>query len=197
MNAKYDLKLILEENAGWITLKEVEALGISRQEFYRDARHAGLEKAGRGVYIAPDAWPDSMFLLHLRSSQIVFSHESALFLHGMTEREPLRHFVTVRTGYNPHRLQEDGIKVYLIKKELYELGLTQAETSFGHLVPVYDPERTICDIVRSRNNVDKQVFQDALKAYGRRRDKNMRNLMRYSELLQVKKILKPYLEVLL
>ncbi len=36
-------------------------------------------------------------------------------------------------------------------------------TSFGHSIPVYDMERTICDLLRSRNNIEMQVFQDALK----------------------------------
>ncbi|MFA5585292.1 MAG: type IV toxin-antitoxin system AbiEi family antitoxin domain-containing protein [Saccharofermentanales bacterium] len=194
---KYDVKKILENNDGWITLKEVEEHGISRQNFYTYVEQNGLERAGHGIYTDPDVWPDAMYLIHLRSSQIIFSHESALFLHDMTDREPLRHSVTVKTGYNPHRLKEDGIKVYTVKKELHQLGLCQAKTPFGHSVRVYDKERTLCDIVRSRNNLDKQVFQGALKAYGKHRDKNLRNLMLYAEALRISAILKPYLVVLL
>ena len=33
------------------------------------------------------------------------------------------------------------------------------QTSFGHSVPVYDMERTICDLLRSRKNVEMQVFK--------------------------------------
>ena len=44
-------------------------------------------------------------------------------------------------------------------------------TSFGHSVPVYDMERTICDLLRSRKNIEMQVFQDALKQYAKRKDK--------------------------
>ena len=46
-----------------------------------------------------------MYLLHLRCSQAVFSHETALFFHDLTDREPLKYTITVRTGYNPSRLQ--------------------------------------------------------------------------------------------
>ena len=138
-----------------------------------------------------------MFLIHLRSGRARFSHETALFLHDMPDREPSYHSVTVRRGYNPHRLKEDGIKVCTIRKELHELGLSKTKTPFGHIVPVYDIERTICDIMRSRNGVEIQVFQDALKSYAKRRDKNLRSLMQYAEALNVRAILKPYLEVLL
>lgn len=36
------------------------------------------------------------------------------------------------------------------------------QTSFGHAVPVYNMERTICDLLRSRKNVEMQVFQTFL-----------------------------------
>ncbi len=37
-------------------------------------------------------------------------------------------------------LQEDGIQVYTVKKELHEVGVSTAKTPFGHTVPVYDME---------------------------------------------------------
>ena len=138
-----------------------------------------------------------MYILHLRCSQAVFSHETALFFHDLTDREPLKYSITVKTGYNPSRLQEDGFQVYTVKKELHELGTTMMQTSLGHSVPVYDMERTICDVLRSRSNIEMQVFQDALKQYAKRKDKNLRILMRYASLFHVEKILRPYLEVLL
>jgi len=107
----------------------------------------------------------------------VFSHETALFFHDLTDREPLKYTITVRTGYNPSRLQEDGFQVYTIKKDLHETGITTMQTPFGHSVTVYDMERTICDLLRSRNNIEMQVFQDALKQYARRKDKKLRTLM--------------------
>lgn len=197
MDAKDVVKKLLHKNNGWLTLKEVLARGVSKYDFYALVEQGGLEKVGHGIYISEDVWPDTMYLIHLRSSQAIFSHETALFLRDMTDREPLHYSVTVKTGYNPHRLTEEGIKVYTIKKEQHELGLSQAKTPFGHLVPVYDMERTLCDILRSRNGIERQVLQDALKTYARYKDKNLRSLMQYAEALNVTTILKPYLEVIL
>ncbi|MGI6766445.1 MAG: type IV toxin-antitoxin system AbiEi family antitoxin domain-containing protein [Lentihominibacter sp.] len=197
MNTEQVVKQLLQENAGWLTLKEVLDQGISKYEFYKLAEKSGLERAGQGIYVSADVWPDSMYLIHLRSAQAIFSHETALFLHDMTDREPSYYSVTVRTGYNPHRLKKDGIKVYTIRKELHELGLSKIKTPFNHIVPVYDIERTLCDILRSRNGVETQVFQYALKSYVKRKDKNLRFLMQYADALNVGAILSPYLEVLL
>ena len=81
--------------------------------------------------------------------------------------------------------------------ELHVVGLTTGQTPFGHTVPVYDMERTICDLIRSRSRIEIQVFQSALKQYARRRDKNLRTLMQYAAMFHVEKMLRQYLEVLL
>ena len=138
-----------------------------------------------------------MYLLHLRCPQAVFSHETALFFHDLTDREPLAYSITVKTGYNPTRLKSEGVQVFTIKAELYEVGLSTAQTPFGHDVPVYDMERTICDVLRSRNHIEMQTFQGALKAYARHSGKDLRTLVRYAKLFRVEKILRQYLEVLL
>ena len=94
-------------------------------------------------------------------------------------------------------MKVEGVHVFTIKRELHEVGLTTMQTPFGHDVPVYDLERTICDLLRSRSRIEMQVFQGALKAYAHRRDKNLRTLMRYAQMFRVEKILRQYLEVLL
>jgi len=52
-------------------------------------RKRGLVCASPGVYLSPDAWEDGLYLLQARFPQIVFSHETALYLLEFTEREPL------------------------------------------------------------------------------------------------------------
>ena len=87
--------------------------------------------------------------------------------------------------------------VYTVKPELHEIGITHLQTPFGHTVPVYDMERTICDLIRCRSNIEIQTLQGALKQYVVRKDKNLRVLTRYAGLFHVEKILGQYLEVLL
>lgn len=55
------------------------------------------------------------------------------------------------------------------------------ETTFSNEVPVYDMERTVCDVIRNRSNIEMQVFQDTLKRYVKRKDKNLRRLMQYAK----------------
>ncbi len=65
MGTEYVLKQLLQENDGWLTLKEVLNQGISKYEFYKFAEKNGLERVGQGIYVSADVWPDSMDLIHL------------------------------------------------------------------------------------------------------------------------------------
>lgn len=197
MSQFQQLDQLMERQDGMLRTGQVLAAGISKPVFYQFVQSRGLEQAAHGIYLSKDAWVDAMYLLHLRCPQAVFSHETALFFHDLTDREPNPYSITVKTGYNPASLQADGIKVYTIKKELHDVGIVTMNTPFGNPVPVYDMERTICDLIRSRSGIEMQTFQDALKQYAKRKDKDLRKLMRYAQMFRVEKLLRQYLEVLL
>ena len=191
------LDRLLTEHDGMLQTAQVIASGIVKPIFYEYVKEKNLQQVAHGIYVSEDAWVDAMFLLHLRCNQAVFSHESALFFHDLTDRDPSKYSVTVRRGYSPTRLKAEGLSVYTMKPELFDVGLSSGQTPFGHTVPVYDMERTICDLLRSRSRIEIQTFQGALKAYARRKDKNLRALMQYAGMFKVEKILRQYLEVLL
>ena len=187
----------LAEQDGMLQTSQAVARGIVKPIFYEYIKERKLEQVAHGIYVSEDTWIDAMFLLHLRCGQAVFSHESALFFHDLTDREPSPYAITVRRGYSTTRLKAEGLSVYTIKPELFDVGVSSGQTPFGHTVPVYDMERTICDLLRSRSRIEIQTFQGALKAYARRKDKNLRALMQYAGMFKVEKILRQYLEVLL
>ena len=188
---------LLAEQVGMLQTSQAVARGIVKPIFYEYIKERKLEQVAHGIYVSEDTWIDAMFLLHLRCGQAVFSHESALFFHDLTDREPSPYAITVRRGYSTTRLKAEGLSVYTIKPELFDVGVSSGQTPFGHTVPVYDMERTICDLLRSRSRIEIQTFQGALKAYARRKDKNLRALMQYAGMFKVEKILRQYLEVLL
>ena len=197
MTQNEQIKNLILSNNGMVQTSQVIELGISKTVFYQYIKENDMEQVAHGVYTTKDTWIDTMYLIHLRCEQAVFSHETALFLHDLTDREPIEYEITVKTGYNPTKLKDDGIEVYTVKKELHQEGVIMMQTPFGHLVPVYNMERTICDVIRNRNNTEVQAFQNALKQYVKRKDKDLRLLMQYAAKFRVDKILRQYLEVLL
>ena len=191
------LDLMLAEQDGMLRTSQVVSAGISKPVFYDYVQKRDLERVAPGIYLSKDSWVDAMYLIHLRFTQAVFSHETALFFHNLTDREPMEYEVTVMTGYNPTKLKAEGIQVFTIKPELHDVGLITAQTPFGHDVLVYDMERTVCDLIRNRSRIEMQPFQEAIRAYACRKDKNLRTLMQYAGMFRVEKILRQYLEILL
>ena len=181
-----------------LTADNARKAGISKAAFYKYIHENEMEPVSRGIYIAKDAWPDELYILHKRCPQAVFSHDEAFYYHGLSEREPLIHTMTIYSGYNAHRLKADRTcKIYTVKKDLLNIGKTTVSDSFGNDIPMYDLERTICDLVRSRNSIEIQEFNTVLKTYAAGRKKDLNRLMDYAKLFHIDNVIRRYMEVLL
>ena len=180
-----------------LNIKNLKELNISRQSIYNFIKKNNMEKVGPGMYILPDALEDESYVLSLRCPKGIISHDDALYYYGLIDREPYIHSITIYTGYNPTSLTNSGYKVYTVKKELLSLGKIKVTNQFGHEIPMYDLERTICDLVRNRSNFEIQDFNTALKSYVQRKDKNLNHLMTYAKAFRIEKIIRQYMEVLL
>ena len=191
------LQNILQNNGGAISTSEANAVGISNERLRLLVKSGDLERVSHGVYVSPDEFLDKMYVTQKRKSKIIYSHETALFLHGLTDRDPVNYTVTVPTGYNAKSLIDDGFTIFSIKRELHEMGITSINTIFGNKVVAYDAERTICDCIRSRNHMDVAVVTGAVKQYAKRKDKNLNLLMSMAKTFRVTTILRGYMEVLL
>lgn len=182
----------------YLTPELAKKHGISKWQFYKYLNDNHFEQVGRDIYVLNDEWIDELYLLHQRCPNAVFSHEEAFYFHGLTDREPIFHTLTIYSGYNSHRLTADGsCRVYTVKKDLLNVGRILVSDNCGNRVPMYDLERTICDLIRSRNSIEIQDFNSVLKAYVSRKEKDLNLLMEYAELFRVQNIIRKYLEVLL
>ena len=191
------LQSISLKNGGVITTSQANKEGISNERLRSLVKSGELERVAFGIYMLPDEFIDKMFIAQLRCPKIIYSHETALYLHDLTDRDPISYSVTVPTRYNPHPLVKDGFKIFSIKSDLHEVGKIELKTMFGNTVIAYDMERTICDCLRSRNQMDIAIITDAMKRYVRHKEKNLTSLMHMSDMFKVNKSLRSYLEVLL
>ena len=188
---------LVEKGNGYLLTYQVLKNGISKPTLADYVNKRNMERVAQGVYLAEDAWKDELYILHLSNSRIIFSHETALFLHGLMEREPKDISVTVRAGYNASHLRKKGICVYQVKPEIEELGIMDIQTSFGNTVRAYDMERTICDVIRYKEAMDIQVFQYAMKEYMGSSQKNLNHLMAYAKRFRIESAVRTYTEVML
>ena len=191
------IKNLIKKNNGLVLTKDIVDAGVSNQLLREYVKKELLERVAHGVYLSKEAFEDGMYVLQVRSNRAIFSHETALYLHDLTDRDPLEWTITLPSGYNATRFKKEGINVYFIKEDLHLLGVQEGKTIFGRSITVYNPERTICDLVRSRNNIDQAILIEGIKRYAASRTKNITQLMKYAKVFKVEKLLRQYLEVLL
>ncbi len=188
---------IAKSHGGIISTPIAAKYGISKAVLYKLCRANKIYRIVKGQYILPDDMQDELLAISNRSKRIIFSHETALYLHGISDRTPFEHTVTAPSDCIPSAAIKSECKVYYIKPELFELGKTILKTPAGNDIPAYDLERTICDIIRSRNKLGTETFLAALKLYVATPKKNLNQLNTYAKQMRVEKVLRQYLEVLL
>lgn len=198
MNIESILDQTIQQHNGYLIQQDVlRNENISNYSLARYIKGNHLERVAPGVYITEETWADKLYVLYLKNNGIVFSHETALYLHGLMEREPAHITATVKYGYNAKHLTDRGIQIVTCVEEKFETGKMMIQTAFGNTVPVYDRERTICDIIRRKDKMDIQIFSTAIKEYMRSKDKNLHNLMCYAKQFRIEKKVRNYTEVML
>ena len=125
MNSIDILREIANENNGIILTKTAEDKGITRSNLSKLYKNGKITRIANGQYIFSDELHDEMLSLQLHSKYIVFSHESALFLNGISERTPFEHTITIPTSKTLPRSISNQCKIYYIKDEFWELGKTK------------------------------------------------------------------------
>lgn len=197
MNYRDELQKLLAVSDGFLVTEQVEKYGIPRTYLSQFVKEGLLERTSHGVYTAPETLEDEMHTFQYKRTLAIFSHETALYLHDLTDRDPFQWTVTVPRGYNTSSLKSLGAEVHTVKKELHLLGAVKVETIYGRPITAYNPERTLCDITRARNQMDPYVLNEAFKNYVRSNQKNVQLLINYAREFRVEKIVRNYLEILL
>lgn len=75
--------LIEKDNGYLITSKAVES-GVSKPSVSKYVREHDMEKVAHGIYILDNVWPDELFVLQQRNKNIIYSGETALYLHVLS-----------------------------------------------------------------------------------------------------------------
>lgn len=145
-----------------------------------------IEKVSRGIYIDANKIEDKYYVFSLSMPNTVFSHMTALYLHGLSIKAPTdKYDITVRKTYNSSHLKEH--EVFYVPDALYDLGLIEVETPMGNKVRAYDIERCICDIIRSHKRMDSELVKFSIREYLKRKDKSLAKLSIYAEKMGIKK----------
>jgi predicted transcriptional regulator of viral defense system len=193
-----DITKIARANQGVVTTRQITTAGIPRYALATMVANGELDKLERGIYLLCGQWGDEYKIYSLRYRKGVFSHDTALFLHRLTDTTPDRFTMTFPAGYNTKSLENSLLDVRRTMAGIYGLGLTvDTHTPSGNLVTCYNKERTLCDILRGSEADNTDRSKTAFQRYISKADKNINRLLEYASVLHVTSRVQNYLKALL
>ena len=190
------LESLIEKDNGYLITSKAVELGVSKPSVSKYVREHDMEKVAHGIYILDNVWPDELFVLQQRNKNIIYSGETALYLHGLIDREYSHICFTVPTGYNATHIKKKNKEVRYANPEILDMGTCEILSSSGNLVKVYDKERCICDLIKDRKKYEIQLYQTAIKEYMSSKEKNLSRLIEYAVKLGVRDEVMMYVEVM-
>lgn len=179
MYSKKEFELYVKSENGILLYSDMISLGLGRYHIKELEKDGTIEKVERGIYCHKDYTSDTMKIYQKMNNKMIYSNETALYLHDLVDRYPMVYTATTISGY--HLREKENLKLYYVKEELWDIGKMEIKDPWGNMLYVYDMERTICDIIKNQKKIELQVYLQAIKNYFQKKDKNLRKLARYAK----------------
>ena len=125
---------------------------------------------------ADEVNPEEIIIARLFPDAVIFL-ESALLHYNYTDRIPAAWQIAVDRDSEKSRydIEYPPLEPYYQEAKFLSIGVSTFEIQ-GVEVRIFDRERTICDIMRFENKIEKEVFSNAVKRYIKDPKKNIRRL---------------------
>lgn len=197
MNSIPEYKKIFDKYGGMMRTKQLQAENILYRPLQKLIQQGYVEKVRYGYYqwVNHDDFSEVCTVIRLFPDAILCM-DTALRYYGYSDRTPADWHLAVSkdSGKSRFKIDYPFVRPYYIEPSLLELGLTLGEID-GHEVRIYDKDRLICDCLRYRNKMDKEIFNKAIQNYIADPGKSVPRLLEYAEMLRVKKTAKDLIGV--
>lgn len=184
---------IINGNNGIIYANKLKDYNMNRYILNILVANGKLERIMHGVYASPNKDINEFWLMGEKYKNGIYSHNTALYFYGMTDRTPIKLDMTFPSN---NRVNNEYLNTHYISGKYHKLGVTTLKLEENIEIKIYNLERTICDIIRDRNKIDPQILNNAMNEYIKRKDKNLILLYEYAQKFKIKNILIQYMEVL-
>lgn len=156
-----------------------------------------ISKIKRGVYEwVEDGTKDDVEIIFKLFPDCVICMHSALSYYDYTDRTPDKWHLAFNRDVNKKSLKINypPIKPYFFEPHILDLGITK-DVMNGRTVQIYDRERTLCDVLRYYNKIDKELINNAIQSYLKDNSRDIRRLISYAKQLRVYKKVQQWLGV--
>jgi len=196
MNNRDRLIQLVRDNGGFISTNQINSR--SKRYLIEQLIQEGiLSRIRRGwLILQDDPALDETHLLAALFPKGVFCQASAWDFHQLSTSIPIQHHLVFPRDLKLALPEYPPVQAHFAIEKVYQLGISEI-TDNGHILKVYDMERSVCDAVKFRNKIGQDVFNEVLKNYTRRPERNLDTLMKYAAILRIEAQLRNFLGPLL
>lgn len=165
MEQKEKVYQLLKQRRGTLSRKEALNSNINPNTLKRMFDEGDLYSPIAGIFVQKDKLEDTYYSRQQIFKRGIYSLDTALVLHDLTDTIPNKYTMTFPRGYNNSNLEKYFIKGVYKNKDSYELGIEVMDSPQGNPIRVYNLEKTLCDVWDPQNKVDISMKIQAIKAY--------------------------------
>ena len=169
------MQVWIQQSGGIITTSYCKEKKIPTVYLSRLLKDGKLLRVKKGIYITKDGDYDEYYFFQHQYKKAIFSYETALYLLGQTDKIPWNIDVTVYNGYKFNE-KSNGVNIHYVKKSIYDLGVIQKSTIFGNKVNIYSYERTLCDFIAHKEEMDIEVYVKLIRSYSSYKERDIHSL---------------------
>ena len=182
-----EIRRMFEDSGGMLRTKELYAEKVFYSDVQQLIKDGLIEKIRYGYYQWIDENnPSEARLINRLFPDAILNMDTALFYYGYSDRTPLAWHLAVSkdSGTSRFKIDYPFVRPYFVEPALLGIGLSSGEIDGNHM-RIYDKERAICDCLRYRNKMDREIFVKAIQGYVNDTSKNIPRIMQYAKKLRL------------
>ena len=198
-NRSEDVQTIFRNHGGILRMREALEFGITRTTLYSMLDRGIIERLHRGLYRLTDlpslGNPD-LVAVSLKAPNAIICLISALAFHEITTHIPHEVQIAIRRHTRPPRIVYPPTGTFYFSEQAITSGV-EKHLIDGTEVRIFSAAKTVADCFKYRNKIGLNVAVEALKMFHESRRLIPNEIMKFSAVCRVEKVIRPYLGTLL
>ncbi len=192
MNKKDQILKLFKQKKGIIKLQDLLEIGINKYHLQKLVKTGEVEKLRHGIYKLSDYETNEYLELKNLVPNGIICLFSAWNYYELTTYIPHEFHVAIEKKSKVKLPDYPPIKLYYWDNISLKTGIkTEKIDNFN--ITISDIEKSVCDAVKFRNKIGKDILNEILTEYLKQKNRNLDLLIKYSKILRVEKILRNYL----
>jgi predicted transcriptional regulator of viral defense system len=196
MSKQEQILNIFKQKGGIVKLEEITNQGINKYHLQKLVDSGEVEKIRHGIYKLVEYQTNGFVELKKLIPNGIICLYSTWSYYELTTYIPHEYHIAIERKSKIKLPDYPPIKLYYWDNSILQIGVVKKKID-NVKIEIYDIEKSVCDAVKFRNKIGKDILNEILTNYLKRQNKNIDKLIKNAKQLRVETILKNYLDVLI